>query len=516
MNGSVLVRGVRVVDLDGSSSAWRELCDVSISGGVIAAVGPDLASVPGVQEIDGDGRWAIPGLWDAHVHAGQWVRTARMVDLAGAPDPENVLERLARPLAELSERHPTRTLFGFGFRSAGWPRRATVAELDAVTGSRPVVLISGDAHSGWLNSAALAMLGKPARTDAVSESEWFVLMPRLDGLPGAAPDPADFATAVHGLSAKGVTGLVDFEFADSFVDWPPRLAAGAGPVRVRTAVYPHQLDRVIAAGLRTGDPLPGAGGLATMGPLKVITDGSLGTRTAWTHQPYSDGPATPEHPCGQANYSVAELTDLIRRATAAGLEVALHAIGDRANAAVLDAFAAGGGRGSVEHVQLITPEDAERMAALGLRASVQPAHLLDDRDLTDQVWGAERAGRSFPLRTLADAGVRLALGSDAPVAELDPWLAMACAVHRSGDERPSWHPEQALTPREALAASVDGRRLRPGEPGDLVLLDADPLAPASPREAAYTLRQMQVLVTICAGTATHVSGSRFCPRLVTP
>ena len=278
-----------------------------------------------------------------------------------------------------------------------------------------------------------------------------------------------------------------------------------GPLRVRTAVYPHQLEQVIAAGLRTGDPLPGTGGLATMAPLKVITDGSLGTRTAWTHEPYSDGPATPDHPCGVANYSVAELVEFIRRATAAGLEVALHAIGDRANTAVLDAFAAGGGRGSVEHAQLVTRGDADRMAALGLRASVQPAHLLDDRDLTDRIWGAERAERSFPLRMLADAGVRLALGSDAPVAELNPWLAMACAVHRSGDERPGWHPEQALTPREALAASVDGRRLRPGEPGDLVLLDDDPLSPAPPAEAAHALRHMQVQLTICAGTVTHAT-----------
>lgn len=117
------------------------------------------------------------------------------------------------------------------------------------------------------------------------------------------PGPADFIDPIATLAAKGVTGLVDFEFADSFVDWPlrPGRRAAAG------VVYPHQLEQVIAAGLRTGDPLPGTGGLATMAPLKVITDGSLGTRTAWTHEPYSDGPATPDNPCGVANYSVAEL-----------------------------------------------------------------------------------------------------------------------------------------------------------------------------------------------------------------
>lgn len=513
----MLVRGVRIVDLDGSAPAsGQPLRDVLIRDGVIAAVGEGLPPASGVMEMDGRGRWAIPGLWDAHVHAGQWVRTARMVQLDGTGGPEDVLDRLRRPLAKRAVRHSGRTLFGFGFRSAGWPRQPTVAELDAASGPTPVVLISGDAHNGWLNSAALNLLGAPAREGAVSESEWFALLRRLDELPGAVPRPADFANAVHDLAAKGITGLVDFEFADSVLDWPLRLAAGAGPVRVRTAVYPHQMEQVIAAGLRTGDPLPGTGGLATMGPLKVITDGSLGTRTAWTREPYSDGPATPDHPCGVANYSVDELTELIRRATAAGLEVALHAIGDQANAAVLDAVAAGGGRGSVEHAQLISQPDAVRMAALGLRASVQPAHLVDDRDLTERVWGPARAARSFPLRDLLDAGVRLALGSDAPVAELDPWLAMACAVRRSGDERPGWHPEQALTPREALAASVDGHRLQVGEPGDLVLLDTDPLAPAAPEEAAFALQGMHVLATICNGTATHVSSSWFCPRLVAP
>lgn len=367
-----------------------------------------------------------------------------------------MLERLRGPLVELAQRHPDRTLFGFGFRSAGWSRQPTVAELDAISGAAPVVLISGDAHSGWLSSAALTLLGAPARDGAVSENEWFGLLRRLDELPGAVPGPADFIDPIAALAAKGVTGLVDFEFADGFVDWPLRLTAGVGPLRVRTAVYPHQLEQVIAAGLRTGDPLPGTGGLATMGPLKVITDGSLGTRTAWTHEPYSDGPATPDHPCGVANYSVAELVEFIRRATAAGLEVALHAIGDRANTAVLDAFAAGGGRGSVEHAQLVTRGDADRMAALGLRASVQPAHLLDDRDLTDRIWGAERAGRSFPLRMLADAGVRLALGSDAPVAELDPgwrWRAPSIAAATSGpDGTPS---RRSLHGRHSRPRSTD-------------------------------------------------------------
>ena len=107
---------------------------------------------------------------------------------------------------------------------------------------------------------------------------------------------------------------------------------------------------------------------------------------------------------------------------------------------------------------------------------MQPAHLLDDRDVTELIW-PDRAERCFAFRWMLDDGVRVAFGSDAPVSPLDPWLAIAAAVHRSADERPPWHPEQALTAREALAASVDGRgSVHAGMPADLVLLDADPLA----------------------------------------
>jgi predicted amidohydrolase YtcJ len=146
------------------------------------------------------------------------------------------------------------------------------------------------------------------------------------------------------------------------------------------------------------------------------------------------------------------------------------------------------------------------MAQLGIRASVQPAHLLDDRDITDRIWG-QRAERCFAFRWMLDDGVQLAFGSDAPVSPLDPWLAIAAAVHRSADDRPAWHPEQALTAREALAASVDGRgSVHAGMPADLVLLDADPLQPAEDTaEAAAYLRQMPVALTLVAGEVAHTS-----------
>ncbi len=202
--------------------------------------------------------------------------------------------------------------------------------------------------------------------------------------------------------------------------------------------------------------------------------------------------------------SLDALSTLMRRATDAGFDCAVHAIGDAANALALQAFARTGARGSVEHAQLLDDADVQRFAELGVIASVQPEHLLDDRDVTDRYW-ADRARRAFPFRSLLDAGATLAFGSDAPVAPLDPWLAIAAAVHRSRDGRPRWHPEQEITVHEALTASMPpGRRdlrLRTGDAADLIVLDRDPFT-AEPQ----ALRTMPVAATMLAGAWTHRAG----------
>ena len=314
-----------------------------------------------------------------------------------------------------------------------------------------------------------------------------------------------YGAAVERAAALGVVGVVDLEFAAGFLEWPARVAAGIDRLRIRAAVYPDRLDEALAAGLRTGVALEGTGGLVTMGPLKIISDGSLNTRTAFCLEPYAGGEAS-AHPCGYPNLSPDELVALLERARAGGLEVAVHAIGDAAVAAALDAFEATSARGSIEHAQLVAVGDAERMGRLGVTASVQPAHLLDDRDVAARLW-PDRADRCFPLRSLVAAGVRLAFGSDAPVAPLDPWLAMAAAVHRSGDDREPWNPAQALTAAEAWAASTDDGvgTLTIGRAGDLVLLDDDPLReqPDS-RATADHLRSIHVAATIVGGRPTHL------------
>jgi predicted amidohydrolase YtcJ len=505
---SLLLRRVRVVPLDGLAA---DPVDVLISeDGIIAEVGPEIGTVArpaGVPAVDGDGRWLIPGLWDAHVHLGQWALASRRLDLSRTSSPEDVLA-----LAAQAARHG-RPVVGTGQRAGTWARPVTVAELDAACGGVPVILINSDFHHAWLNTAALDALGLSRRDVVVAEAEWFAAYPRVAGLEGPAT-PADYRRVLGRAATQGIVGLVDFEFGAPWSDWAQRWHEGCDQLRIRWSPYAGQLDDARAAGLRSGAPLPGtvlpgavppgavppgavppgAGGRLTVGALKIISDGSLGTRTAWCHEPYADTGGF-----GAPNQPEDELAAVIAEGHRAGLSVATHAIGDRALETALAAYAATGARGSIEHAQLTTGAAITRMSRLGLVASVQPAHLLGDCPTIDRVW-ADRAERCFTLRSMLDHGIRLALGSDAPVAPLDPWLAIATAVHRGqpGDE--PWHPEQVITTAEAIAASVDGRRIAVGQPGDVALLDSDPLA-----SDAAGLTGMCVALTAVAGRIVHAS-----------
>lgn len=476
--------------------------DVRIRDGVIAEIGPGLAR-DGAVVHDAGGALAIPGLWDGHVHFGQWAAMTRRVDLADTESPDEVTARIAHHLA--TERpQPGAVVQGYGWRMAGWDRQPSTAELDAVVGDRPVILISADCHAGWLSSAAFRSLGLPVRPGHLDEDDWFPIYIQLADLP---EDPvavrASLDRALRQAAAKGVVGVTDMEFETGRVEWPQRTAAGMDLLRVRTCTYPEGLEGAIAAGARTGDILD-TSGLVTMGPLKVITDGSLNTRTAWCCEPFITDDVLSE-PHGKRSVDPEELTALLSRARAHGLDGAVHAIGDAALLDALGAYAASGARGSIEHAQLVRMEVLGRMAELDLVASVQPAHLLDDREATEALW-PDRLDRCFALRSLMDAGVTLRLGSDAPVSSLDPWLAMSAAVHRSADEREPWAPEQALTPREALLASTDGiTEIAVGGPGDIALLAEDP-CPADlsgTAQQAARLRGTQAVATFVGGRLTH-------------
>lgn len=490
---NLLIRGARLVPIRPGERAPDHPVDVLTADGVVTDVGTRLARPAGVDVVQAEGRWLIPGLWDAHTHLGQWTMTAQRLDLAPTHSPEEILALVA----ERVQAAPDHPVIGFGHRAGRWQRDVTVSELDAVADTTPVVLISADAHHAWLNTSALLHLALPVRDSVVQEAEWFAAYARLPSLIGTdGTSPEAYRRTLELAAAQGVVGLVDFEFSGGVAEWAERWAAGCDLLRVRVSTYADGLEEILAARLTTGDPI-GVAGLPdprlTMGPLKIISDGSLNTRTAWCCEPYADAQRL-EYPAGQPNLDAHELRALLARAHAGGLEVATHAIGDAALTQALDAYVATGATGSIEHAQLVRRDDVRRLAELGLRASVQPGHLLDDRDLSERIW-SDRTERCFAFRWMLDEGVELALGSDAPVSPLDPWLAIAASVHRSDDDREPWHPEQALTPAEALAASVDGQPMvGPGSRGDLVLLDADPRT-----SSAADLRSMSVALTVVAG-----------------
>jgi len=497
---SLLIRQARVVPVGGVAAPSGPV-DLRIVGDRVLEMAPSLRPEPTDEVLEAEGRWLVPGLWDQHVHLGQWAANASRLDLSATTSPDEATRLVAAEVGSRAGGAPGTVIQGFGHRTAGWDRQPTVAELDAVSGDLPVVLISGDAHHGWLNSAALRLLDVPPRDGVVEENDWFPVFARLDEVTQTAEGKRTaYAMVLDAAVRRGVVGIREMEWADNATEWAERSDSGLGVIRVRTATYAVGLAETIAAGRRSGDVLDEAG-LVTMGPLKIISDGSLNTRTAFCHDPYV-GADVLEHPRGRANNSPEELAELLATATANGLDVAVHAIGDAAVGIALDAFSQTGARGSIEHAQLVATPDVERMARLGVVASVQPAHLLDDRDVTHQCW-PDRADRCFPLRSMLDAGVRLALGSDAPVAPLDPWEAMAAAVHRTGDEREEWNAAESITVAQALAGSVDGATtVRVGSLADVVLLDDDPLAgPPQGPEAARRLRATRIFATVVAGWA---------------
>lgn len=469
--------------------------DVRVCDGLVAQIGPGLVQEPGQRTIEAEGRWLAPGFWDHHVHFSLWAVASLRFDTSTTRTPEDLCAVVATQVA--ASREADELLVGFGHRPSSWERTVTTAELDAVSGCHPVVLIAADVHSGWVNSAAQRLL--QTQQDGICyEHEWFELVNRLERLQA---DPRLMEPAVEQRLSEaarlGVVGLVDLVFDGSLGGWPELSDAGAAVPRVQVGIGPAGLDLVEQAGYRTGDRLDRRGQV-TMGPLKLICDGALTSVTACCRQPYG-----PDHGHGVLSYSPDQLLDLVRRGHAAGLEIACHAIGDAAAAAVLDVFEQTGARGSIEHAQLMTPADIARTARLGLVASVQPYHLIDDIEALDRLW-PDRAEHAFALRSLLDAGVELRLGSDAPIAPLDPLAAMAAAVHRNLAGEPSWHPEQRITVAEALAASVRSR-VRVGAPADLVLLDADPLAVVDDSaQAAQALQRLRpVYATICNGRVLH-------------
>ncbi|TQO21003.1 hypothetical protein FB472_2665 [Rhodoglobus vestalii] len=469
--------------------------DVFIDGGRIAAIEEhntvpaqirnDAPARASDDVVDLDGRWIMPGLWDQHVHSSMWAQQSQRLDLSHTTSATEVAVTIATSVLP----HSDGLIVGQGFRDALWPDQPTRALLDSAVSDIAVVLVSGDLHSCWLNSLALERFGFYEHpTGFLREEEAFEVGSALSRV---EPEILDvwIRDGAQEAASRGVVGIVDLEMTWQFDNWHRRMLAGFDLFRVRVGVYPRFLERAISEGLATGQQLAP---LLEVGPFKIITDGSLNTRTAYCVEPY---PGDGENR-GVLNIPTDELIDWIRTASDAGFSPAVHAIGDDANRLALDAFEEIGCGGRIEHAQLITEEDFPRFAALGIVASVQPEHAMDDRDVADAYW-AGRNDRTIALRALLDAGVKLLMGSDAPVAPLDPWATISAAVSRSRDGREPWHPEQCITVAEALQASVQSS-IAVGEVADIVVTRKNPLD-CSGEE----LRAMRVDATILDGRFTH-------------
>ncbi|SFF36062.1 amidohydrolase [Curtobacterium sp. YR515] len=485
----VLLRTVRRVGTSGAPS------DVRIVDGLVTEIAPAGTLDPtdaDTDVVETAGAWLGPGLVDHHVHFDQWALVRRRVDVSACDS----AEATADLLAEVARTGVAdRVLIGHGYRDGMWPRPARRALLDRIEPRLPIVVISGDLHAVWCNAAALehfsGIVGRPlvAGDDGVlREQDAFDVTGALSRVPDEVLD-GFVADAVEAAAARGVTRVTDLEMTFGLDRWTHRVQAGTDGLRVDSGVYPADLDAAIRRGLRTGDVVEGTRGLVRTGPFKVITDGSLGTRTAATAS--GDGVLV---------WSFDDLVAMVRRAVDAGLVPTVHAIGDRANTLALDVFEAVGARGTIEHAQLLADTDLERFARLGVAASVQPEHAMDDRDIADRYW-AGMTERAFPFASLDRAGARLLLGSDAPVAPLDPWVSMAAAVGRDRDGREPWHPAECLGVLTAWRGSTEGGRVgvAVGDVADLVLLEADPLAATG----SGPLRRARVLATAIAGRFTY-------------
>ncbi|MBY4213296.1 amidohydrolase family protein [Rhodococcus fascians] len=469
------------------------LFDIELVGSTIGSITPAGSDrTRGVEVVDGAGGVALPGFVDSHVHLTQWAAARRRIDVGPASSAADAVA-LVFPYARTAGDSVVRAN---GFRDAQWPDEPHKDLLENALPGVRVALTSMDLHTLWLSPALLRDLGIDHPTGVLRDVDGLEAVMALEAL----EDPAELDRAVldatAALAVRGVTGVVDFEFADNRTVWDRRLSAGSPAVRVDTTVWPQWLDEALDRGERTGD-VSAVSDMIRRGPLKVMLDGSLNTRTACCHDRYPgvDG----DNAYGLLLETHDGLFELVSRAARGGITSAVHAIGDRANGVALDAFERAGCGGRIEHAQQLVPEDIARFASLGVAASVQPQHAMADRDIAEDLWAGRRSV-AYGYGSLHRSGATLLFGSDAPVSPPEPLAGVAAAVFRTDDDRPPWHAEESVPLDAALQAASGGRgALRVGDVADIVVLEEHPA-----HRSVHDLADTEVRATICAGLLTHV------------
>ncbi len=497
--------------------------------GRILAIGSDVRISkligPKTRQINLEGKRVLPGFIDNHVHFLSGSFWLSGVQLKDAANEEEFGERLRAKHAELPE---GAWITQGTWDHDNWPGgELPSAELiDRYVPDRPVFVTRYDGHMSVANSLALRMAGIDAATEDPpggiivrkpgSREPAGVLKDTAESLvariiPERSPEEIKTALRAGLAEARrlGVTGFHHVSLnADSLRAYQELLDAGELSARVN-GHWPLPRWRELAD-LGINGNFDNRG-FIKLGSLKGMMDGSLGSSTAVFFEPYTQDPST----SGVYVTNPEDMRRYVLAADAAGLHIAVHAIGDKANSEVLDIFAAAieqngprDRRFRIEHAQHVHPDDFKRFAELGVIASVQPYHAVDDARFAEKRIGEERCASTYAFRSFLDHGARMSFGSDWTVAPLDPILGIAAAVTRQstdGEFPDGWHPEQKISVQEAIEAYTlqsaysvfDENRLgslKAGKLADLVVLSADILA-----VPAEEIAEIEVLITVVDG-----------------
>ncbi len=515
---------------------------VAIAGGRILDVGSD-ARVQGyigkhTQVIRLGGRLVAPGFIDSHAHFVNGGFQLLEVDLKDARSEEEFVRRIAEKAKSLA---PGRWILGGRWDEQAWSpaRLPTRWQIDAATGNHPVLLSRYDGHAALANSLALQLAGVTretkvpadgviARDDKTGEPTGVLkdaaidLVARVVSKPTEAEMEEAFRTALGEAARVGVTSVQNITSDEdsatgSFTDeiQLARRAEREGwlTLRLYEIIPIGRWERLAEAGISQGM----GSDFVKLGAVKGFADGSLGSGTAWMFEPFDDEPGNRGLPMALMDPH-SKMEALVRGATRAHIQSCIHAIGDRAVAEMLDLYARVGGdktascRFRIEHAQHVRPEDFARFGRLGVIASMQPYHAIDDGRWAEKRLGVRRSRTSYAWRSMLDAGAPLAFGSDWPVAPLDPILGIYAAVTRAtldGKHPNGWSPQERLTVEEAVHAYTTGSAyaafqekekgtITPGKLADLVVL-SDDLFNIPPEHIRHT----HVVMTIVGGRTVY-------------
>jgi len=529
-SGTLFIGGTVVA---GPDQTPRKGYAVYATGGVIREVGPAEAlrtSHPSAVIVDASDATILPGLTDAHGHLYGLGVSLDVVRLVETTSYDDVIERVKVRAATAA---PGAWVMGRGWDQNDWTVKQfpTAAPLDAAIPDHPVVLERVDGHAVLANSMAMRAAGVTAATqdpegghierDANGNPTGVFVDTATNLIERAVPQPsteqrkARVLAAAEAIAADGLTEMHDAGIDAATITAVQELIDEKRfPIRVYAMLGDN--DALLDTWFKTG-PLVGYGGHLTIRAVKLYADGALGSRGAALLAPYSDDPGNsglmvsrPEH-----------IEDVARRGRAAGFQVNTHAIGDRGVRTVIDAYAAAGvtakDRNRVEHLQVIAPADLPHLVQHGIIASMQPTHATSDMYWAEERLGPERIKGAYAWRSVLNAGGRLALGSDFPVEDVNPFFGIYAAVTRQdqkGWPEGGWRPSERLTLAEAIrgftsdaayAAFEEGSRgtIEPGKLADLTIVEGDLFAAPS-----TDLYKTKVRYTIVGGEIVHRAAGR--------